>query len=271
MTWAWKYTDVLTDEAIRLVNGQKTKPFFLSLHLTAPHWPWEGPEDQETSRNLKNIFDPRGGSLETYKSMLRNMDYNVGRILKSLEDSGKSKNTIVVFTSDNGGERYSETWPLTGVKGELLEGGIRVPLIIRWPNRIKAGGISDQNFATMDWAPTFLAATDTPSEGASWDGVNLLEQLIGEAPPIERKLFWRYKSHNQAAAKDGRWKYLKIGGKEHLFDIQADPRGRLDLKNEYTEIFQKLKSDFEAWNAEMIAYPADSFSEDVRAKYTDRY
>lgn len=131
--------------------------------------------------------------------------------------------------------------------------------------------LSDQNFATMDWAPTFLAATDTPSEGASWDGVNLLEQLIGEAPPIERKLFWRYKSHSQAAAKDGRWKYLKIGGKEHLFDIQADPRERLDLKNEYSEIFQKLKSDFDAWNAEMIAYPSDSFSEDVRVKYTDRY
>lgn len=264
-------TDVFTDEAIRLIKSHPHKPFFLSLHLTAPHWPWEGPEDIETSKRLKTVFDPHGGSLETYRAMLRNMDDNIGRILSVLDENGLSNDTIVVFTSDNGGERYSDTWPLTGVKGELLEGGIRVPLIVRWPKYIASNRESEQVIVTMDWAPTLLAASGRPSLPIEWDGLNLISQFKGIDSPIERKIFWRYKSHNQAAVRYGHWKYLKLGGKEHLFNIESDPRERLDLKSDYPEIFSILKSDFTEWNNNMIAYPEESFSEDVLTKYTDRY
>ncbi len=99
-------------------------PFLLSLHFNAPHWPWEGPDDEAESQRVKALIDFDGGSLATYARMVRQMDLQVGRVLKSLDDNGIADNTIVVFTSDNGGERFSDTWPFTGKKTDLLEGGL---------------------------------------------------------------------------------------------------------------------------------------------------
>ena len=90
--------------------------------------------------------------------MVRSLDDNVGRVLAALDERGLAGNTIVVFTSDNGGERFSDIWPFTGKKGELLEGGIRVPMIVRWPGRIAPGSVGEQVMASMDWMPTLLAA-----------------------------------------------------------------------------------------------------------------
>ena len=94
--------------------------------------------------------------------MIQQMDLQVGRVLQALDANGMAENTIVVFTSDNGGERYSDTWPFTGRKTELLEGGLRIPAVIRWPARIAAGGVSDQVMISMDWLPTLLAAPAPP-------------------------------------------------------------------------------------------------------------
>ena len=127
------YTELLGDRAVDYIGQQSaTQPFFLSLHFTAPHWPWEGPQDEAVSREIKNIFHYDGGSLQTYGRMVGSMDTAIGRVLKALQDKGLDDNTIVVFTSDNGGERFSRTWPFSGQKTELLEGGVRVPLIVRW-------------------------------------------------------------------------------------------------------------------------------------------
>ena len=137
-------------------RAQKKQPFFLSLHFNAPHWPWEGQEDEAESRRIKELADYDGGSLKTYARMVTQMDAQVGRVLGALDTAGIASETIVVFTSDNGGERFSDTWPFTGKKTELLEGGLRIPALIRWSGHIAEGSITEQVAISMDWLPTLL-------------------------------------------------------------------------------------------------------------------
>jgi arylsulfatase A-like enzyme len=265
-------TDLLTDKAIGELESASHQPRFLSLHFNAVHWPWEAPGDAARSAGIRSAVHREGGSLETYRAMLENLDHNVGRLLDALERLELARNTLVVFTSDNGGERFSDMWPLTGMKGELLEGGIRVPVLARWPGRIAPGLRTDQLAATTDWLPTLLAAGGTaPHVDFPSDGENLLPVLTGAAPAHRRTLFWRYKGNDQAAVRDGRWKYLRLGGKEHLFDIDADPRERAELQEIHPEEFERLKRLHQQWSAQLLPYPADARSYDVRTGTADRY
>lgn len=265
-------TDLLGDEAIRQIEAPSDKPLFLSLHFTAPHWPWEGPEDAMRAAQLRSLRDDEGGSLEVYGRIVQRLDQTIGRVLDALAAKGMAGNTIVVFTSDNGGERYSDAWPLTGQKGELLEGGIRVPLIMRWPGRIKAGGVAQQVMLSMDFAPTLLAAaSEGPVPKDDFDGLNLLDQILGRASDVPRTVYWRFQANSQAAVRDGNWKYLKLGDKEHLFDVVKDPRERAELRSVHPEVFARLKAGFAAWNAQMLPYTEKTFSGDVKAYLPDRY
>ena len=264
-------TYLLAQEAARWI-GEGEAPYFLSLHFNAPHWPWEGPEDRAHSQQLKVLRDPSGGSLETYGKMVQAMDRAIGHVLEALAKARPGRETIVVFTSDNGGERYSDTWPLTGIKGELLEGGIRVPLIVHWEGRIVPGGVTDQVMTSMDFMPTLLAAAGAPPLSAGeTDGANLLPQILGRAPVVPRTLFWRYNANDQAAVREGDWKYLKLGGKEHLFNVAADPRERAELAGEHPERFAALKALYAGWEAQMLPYTPSNRSEDVKQYYPDRY
>ncbi len=175
-------------------------PLFLSLHFTAPHWPWEGPEDLKVAEAANGaMFMAENGSIPIFQKMLSSLDVNVAKVLQILSDLDLVDNTIVVFTSDNGGERYSNVWPFTGMKCELLEGGIRVPLLCRWPGHIKPGSISDQVAISMDWMPTFIEAAGAPKDfSAPTDGMSILPQLTGTGPAVNRKLFWEYKANDQA-------------------------------------------------------------------------
>ncbi|HEY0325909.1 MAG TPA: sulfatase-like hydrolase/transferase [Allosphingosinicella sp.] len=251
-------TDLLAARAVDEIRNATAarRPFLLSLHFTAPHWPWQGPRDAASSASITNLNHLDGGSLETFAEMVRSMDEAIGRVLAELERQDAARDTIVVFTSDNGGERFSDTWPLRGQKGDLLEGGIRVPLIVRWPTAIRAGRRSDQVMVSMDWLPTLLAAAGAPTNPAfPPDGENLLDVLRGAAPARSRKLFWRFRLRDQAAARDGDWKYLRIGEQEHLYDLARDPRERANLKDREATTFARLKADWAAWNAQMLPYP----------------
>ncbi|MFM1887601.1 MAG: hypothetical protein RL026_2758 [Pseudomonadota bacterium] len=266
-------TDLLSDRAVREV-GRSTadgRPLFLSLHYTAPHWPWEGPEDKAVADTLGDLQHKDGGSLQTYHRMIAAMDAGIGRVLRALDEAGMAQDTIVIFTSDNGGERFSDTWPFSGQKTELLEGGIRVPFFLRWPARVRAGSISDQVNISMDWLPTLLAAAGTAPDPA-WpsDGLNLLSQVVDQAPAQPRRLFWRYKAAAQAALRDGDWKYLQLGGKEWLFNLAVDPRERSDYKMKEPARFAALKQAWLDWNATMLPYPADSYTHG-NADAADRY
>lgn len=247
-------TNLLGDRAVDTVAGyaRSRQPFLLSLHFTAPHWPWEGPDDEAESQRIRNIMHRDGGTQKTYGKMVQSLDANIGRVLQALDIHALSANTIVVFTSDNGGERFSKTWPFTGMKGELLEGGLRIPAIVRWPGRIAAGSVSDQTMISMDWAPTLLAAAGTqPDPAYPSDGEDLARTLAGAAPH-PRKFYWRYKAGSQRAIRDADWKYLRIAGNEFLFDVAQDPRERANLKDRHRQVFDRLKADWEAWSATML-------------------
>ena len=177
-------TNLLGDRAVQTVEGyaRSKQPFLLSLNFTAPHWPWEGPHDEAESKRIGDrIRHYDGGSRKTYREMVQSLDANIGRVLQALDIAGLTNNTIVIFTSDNGGERFSDTWPFSGMKGELLEGGLRVPAIVRWPGRVASSSVSEQAMISMDWMPTLLAAAGlAPDSSYPPDGENLLPILTGQ-------------------------------------------------------------------------------------------
>src|SRR5713101_580504 len=248
-------TNLLGDRTVQMVEGyaNSREPFLVSLHFTAPHWPWEGPDDEAESKRIRNIIDRDGGSQKTYAAMVQSLDANIGRVLEALDAGGLAGNTIVIFTSDNGGERFSNVWPFSGMKHELLEGGIRVPAIVRWPGRIPPGVVSEQVMITMDWMPTLLAAAGTSPDAAyPSDGEDLGQVLPGRTEAHHRTLCWRYKAGSQRAIRDGDRKYLRIAGNEFLFDVVRDPRERANLKDREKDVFERLKSDWEAWDATML-------------------
>jgi arylsulfatase A-like enzyme len=259
-------TDVLGDRAVEIVNAHADsgRPFLLSLHFNAPHWPWEAPGDRAEAERLRGgtLRHYDGGTMRTYARMVQAMDLQIGRVLQALDANGQTENTIVIFTSDNGGERFSDTWPFTGIKTELLEGGLRIPAVVSWPDRIPAGRVSDQVTITMDWLPTLLESAGTAAH-ADYppDGISVLPMLTGAVAPVARTLFWRYKSNAQRAMRDGDLKYLKIGDNSFLFDVLADPRERGNLKSRRPEAFDRLVAAWAAWNETMLAEIPDSFAE----------
>jgi len=261
-------TDLLGSRAVDVVNGyaKSGQPFLLSLHFNAPHWPWEAPGDEAESERLAQpgsggIADFDGGSQKTYQRMIEDMDRQIGRVLQALDAHGLTENTIVIFTSDNGGERFADTWPFTGKKTELLEGGLRIPAVISWPAHIPRGLTTDQVSISMDWLPTLLAAAGgEPDPAYPSDGINLLPFLTQNAAPVPRKLFWRYKANAQRAARDGNYKFLKILDNTFLFDVVEDPLERANLKERQKDVYHRLIREWYDWNASMLPEIKESFT-----------
>lgn len=259
-------TDMIGEKSIEMIKAMAadSKPFFLSVHFNAPHWPWEGPGDEEEAvritKDPRGILHYDGGSQKTYAEMVLAMDRQIGRILAALEKLRLAENTIVIFTSDNGGERFSDNWPFTGIKTELLEGGIRTPFIVRWPGLSKPGFVSEQVIMTMDLVPTLVAAgggalhSDYPSDGMD------ITAAIGGAPAMPRQIHFRYKHMAQQAHRDGDWKYLKIANNSYLFNVADDPRERANLKARYPDIYTRLVAAHEVWEASMLPLDPDSFT-----------
>ena len=260
-------TELLGARAVDVIDGyaKTRKPFLVSLHFNAPHWPWEAPGDEmESARVAKSdsgLFDTDGGTQKTYRRMVEAMDEQIGRVMAALERNGLTQHTIVVFTSDNGGERFADTWPFTGRKTELLEGGLRIPCIVSWPAHLPKGLTSDQVCISMDWLPTLLAAAGTtPDPAYPSDGTNLLPLLQDGATPVPRKLFWRYKANAQRAARDGDYKYLKIADNTFLFNVVEDPMERANLKGRNEDVYQRLRREWLQWNAQMLPEIQDSYT-----------
>ncbi|HUG38725.1 MAG TPA: sulfatase-like hydrolase/transferase, partial [Candidatus Limnocylindrales bacterium] len=254
-------TDLISDRAVQFIERQRGRPepFLLSVHYTAPHWPWETRDDEALARGLERISHTDGGSVPTYLTMVRHMDEGIGRILGALTATGAAESTLVVFTSDNGGERFSDTWPLVGKKMDLLEGGIRVPYIVRWPGRIRPGGTTAQLAITMDWVPTFLAAAGgAPHPDYPPDGMSLLPVLERPDAPVERELFWRMKFRDQRALRAGVWKYLSLEGDEFLFDLSRDLRERANLARREPARLTAMRERYAAWEATVPALPPDA-------------
>jgi arylsulfatase A-like enzyme len=247
-------TDLLSDRAVEFVTRRRTRPFFLSLQYTAPHSPWEGPEDAAIGHEHGTGPMDEGGSRAIYSSMVRSMDRGIGRVLAALDRAGLARRTLVIFTSDNGGDRYSFNWPFSFEKMYLWEGGIRVPAIVRWPGVIRAGQTTEQAAMTMDWAATILAVTGTAEHPTyPLDGEDLLPVCTGATPMHDRTLFWR--TRERAAARVGRWKYLQEPGVEHLFDLVNDPGEKAELRSKRSDVFERIRTSYLTWNAQMLPRP----------------
>ena len=248
-------TDLLTDKAVEIISRPHPRPFFLSLHYTAPHSPWEGPADTAASHTTHGLGPMvLGGSLKMYAEMVTSMDAGIGRVLRALERANLERDTLVIFTSDNGGERYSYNWPFSFQKLFLFEGGTRVPAIARWPGVISAGRVTEQAAITMDWTATILAvAGAAPDPAFPLDGEDLMPVLSGRRALYDRTLFWRIRNFD--AVRSGAWKYLKEPNGEHLFDVINDPGEKADLRGIQRDRFEALRSQYQAWAAQMLPLP----------------
>ncbi len=258
-------TDLISRRVVDVIDRQAEaaragQPFFISIHYTAPHWPWETREDAHRAAEVKdNLFHLHGGNIDTYRRMIHHMDEGIGWITDALQRHGLSEDTLIVFTSDNGGERFSDNWPLVGGKMDLTEGGIRVPYIVHWPAVIQPGRVSAQPCLTMDWSATMLEAGGaSPPHDTPWDGVSLLGHLRDASVGIARPMHWRMNHRGQRALRDGPWKYLRVDGHEYLFDITADERERANLGPRQPERLAAMRAAWEAWNATMPPIPDDA-------------
>ena len=239
-------TDIWGEKVIEIIKQKHGKPFFLSVQFNAPHWPWQAPGDLAYPDTLNWR---KGGSKEKYAAMMKSLDDAIGRIMKAIDDAHISKNTVVIFTSDNGGEEFSDMGMYRGMKLQLWEGGIRVPAFVRWTGVIPANTITQQAAITMDWTRTILAiAHAKPDPAFPMDGINLLAVCTGKQKIIDRTFYWRlFQSTKQKAIRDGNWKYLQNEKGEYLFNLTDDPGEKNDFKEKFPSLFQKLKNKYGEW------------------------
>lgn len=259
-----KNTAWLTDRAIEFISTQRDKPFFCYLPYHTVHIPLEGDDKlvEKYHAKAKQATGPQKNPL--YAAMVEEMDFHIGRLLAKLEELRLTDNTLVIFTSDNGGLSVVEgphtpattNLPLRDGKGYLYEGGIRVPLIVRWPGKIPAGSTCDVPVMSVDWLPTLLNVCGTeialPSD---IDGVSIDRVLAGTGSPTGRDIFWHYPHFaNQggnptAAIRSHDWKLIEFyeDGKFELYDLASDPGEAHDLAMEKPETVKQLHKKLIAW------------------------
>jgi arylsulfatase A-like enzyme len=244
-------TDIWAEKAIEIIESNHTKPFFLSVMFNTPHWPWQAPGDKPYPDTMNWHT---GGSKEKYAAMINSLDQAVGKIMKALDDQKLTNKTLIIFTSDNGGEEFSDMGIYSGMKEELLEGGIKEPAFVRWPGTIASGIVTRQVAITMDWTATILAAAATkPDPAFPLDGINLLPVLKGGKEVTGRTFYWRlFQEKKQNAIRDGDWKYLQNEKGEFLFNLEKDPGEKKDLKKIYPAKFIKLKKKYRDWEATLL-------------------
>jgi arylsulfatase A-like enzyme len=243
-------TDAFTREAVAFIDRHHKEPFFLYLSYNAVH----GPMHASTKRVERFAAIP-GEKRRTFATMLSAMDDGVGAVLKKLRETGQEDNTLIFFLSDNGGPTRVTTarnHPLNGVKGQVLEGGIRIPFIVQWKGRLPAGRVYEPPVSALDVLPTCLAAADADApERVQFDGVDLLPHLSGkDSNPPHTALYWRF--GNQWAIRKGDWKLLKLQmGEPRLFNLASDVGESKDLAAEQPELVQQLTADWKAWDAHL--------------------
>jgi len=244
-------TDLFSQKAIAFIKQKHNKPFFLTLTFNAPHWPWQGPTDRPYN---DSVDFRKGGSPTIYAAMMKSLDDGVGEIMKTLDDKQLANQTIVIFTNDNGGERYSDNGGFAKAKSTLWEGGIRVPAFVRWPNKINAGITTQQVTITMDWTTTILSVGKAKANSNfPLDGIDLMPIMTEKKKTVERTIYWRtFQRAKQKAIRDGKWKYLLDEKGEYLFDLLADQGEKNDLKEKQGIIFNRLKKRYAKWEKTVL-------------------
>jgi arylsulfatase A-like enzyme len=250
-------TDLITARAVDFVRRNASRRFFLEVTYNAAHWPFQVPDHPSVARNHSQFLQPADDNTSTradYVQMVERADAGVGQILAALDAAGLARNTLVIFTNDNGGEWLSRNAPLYHRKDTLWEGGIRVPLMMRWPGRIPEGRISSQVGIFMDLTATILAATRSASPtGARLEGIDLLPIVAAQAPTTERTLFFRIAtaSRQQRAVRRGEWKLLVDGSHLMVFNLLRDIGERDDVAREHPEVARALLPLLKEWERDV--------------------
>lgn len=244
-------TDAFSREAVGFIVRNRTKPFFLYLPYNAVHGPLEA-----TEKYLERFAHISDGRRRTFAAMLSAMDDGVGAVLKQLRDSGLERNTLIFFISDNGGPTPTTTsgnGPLRGYKGNVWEGGIRVPFMVQWKKELAGGQVDDRPVIALDILPTALAAAGGKlPEDAALDGVNLLPFLTREKKAaVHQRLYWRF-GHQRALRQD-RYKLVVIGDEApRLFDLADDIGEARDLSKEKPDLVRSLSEAYAAWDKQLV-------------------
>jgi arylsulfatase A-like enzyme len=258
-------TDLFTDAAIDYLRERKSQPFFLYLSYNAPHFPFQGPNDADLDIR-PNTAGWSAGTRERYINMVERLDEGVGKVLAELEKLGLSSNTLVVFTSDNGGDPRGRNLPLRGIKGSVWEGGIRVPCIARLPGRIKPGSTSGQVGITMDWTSSLVSLAGVAARDL--DGIDILPILAGERTNVHRTLFWRRVPEpvrkgvgSWRAVREGPWKLVQDPDrKPALFNLANDISETADLADKNPDLVAHLLLALDRWEASLPAENPPAYS-----------
>lgn len=258
-------TDRFGEAAARYIREHRDEPFFLYVSFTAPHGPLQAKES-----DLELLTDIHPVKRRKYAGLVKAMDDAVGVILKTLEEQGLSENTLVVFTNDNGGQTQTGAinYPLRGRKGQLWEGGVRVPMAMRWPGKIPAGSVIDDPVISLDFLPTFVSVQGGRVD-PEWqlDGHDLTPLLTGAMKELPaRPLFWRnHGSSGAVSMRDGDFKLLieRDGPEEtlHLFHLATDIGEEHNLAEEHPDRVQHMRAQITVWESELVeplwgAFPA---------------
>jgi arylsulfatase A-like enzyme len=252
-------TDDFTARAERFIEQHRSSPFFLEVAYNAVHSPYQppglAPSDPKINTPLdQQPDDPNPATRADYVAMLERADLGIGVMLAALDRLGLSERTLVIFTNDNGGAWLSGNAPFSNSKGTLWEGGIRVPLIMRWPGRLAAGTTHGQVAATMDLHASIASATGSSLPiGFRPDGIDLFPMLSGRSGTVERALFWRIDqaARQQKAVRKGRWKLLLANGTERLYDLSVDPGERTNLAARNPDVVTAMMALLADWERDV--------------------
>lgn len=255
-------TDDKGDECVDFIKRHRTEPFFLFASFNAPHAPMQATEkDLELYAHIKDV------KRRTYAAMVHRLDINVGKIVGEVNQSGLEKNTVIIFISDNGGPVSSNSSlnaPYNGQKGILLEGGIHVPFIMKWPNQLPAGLIYHRPVTSLDITPTFLELAGRElHKDDQFDGVNIVPYILGkyEGVPHE-ELKWRFTI--SAAIREGEWKLIRLPDRlPMLYNLSSDISEQNDIMLKNLDKTKELLEKLGKWD---VTLPHPLFLEGARWK-----
>ena len=256
-------TDLITNYGINFIknnNPKKTgKPFFVYLAQEAPHYPIQGRHDKPvrkagSKKYIRKV--PKDSVPIIYKEMIETMDEGIGDLMKTIDSEGLNENTILVFCSDNGAAgKRGDNGVLRDSKASVYEGGHRVPAIIRYPNKIKAGSVSDAPVMSMDFLPTFIDFANGKLTEKNIDGISIKNHLLKSELLPDRDLFWSF--GNKTAVRSGKWKLVCKFSEEkievELFDLELDLSEKNNLSEIHPDIVKSLQQKLASWEKEVRA------------------